>query len=227
MAMEVDEPVRATSARKRRLTQPLDEDEDEGPDWSHYDATTASSKRSRAGAGHAVERRRVRVDTQALIRSFAFTSLNVTFNFNCYNPTTSPTIMFLLSGSSYTTYLSDMILRSTTYAPDLQALALARGTPADSWMFNKLLTQILPIHTIDEVQIEADEGLQDYLVAYAGSTDLVTLLDAEGNCIWDSSELNDRHKGGSAEPLLHDIERAMASNLSNLKTADEMEVAMY
>ncbi|KAK3677574.1 hypothetical protein LTR78_002424 [Recurvomyces mirabilis] len=166
MAMEVDEPVRATSARKRRLTQPLDEDEDEGPDWSHYDATTASSKRSRAGAGHAVERRR--------------------------------------------------------------ALALVvHGTPADSWTFNKLLTQILPIHTIDAVQLEADESLQDFLAAYAGPSDLVTLLDAEGNCIWDSCELHERHTGGSTESRLHHIEAAIASNLRSLKTAEDMKIAMY
>ena len=118
-----------------------------------------------------------------------------------------------------------MVLRLTAHAPDLQALALCPEMVSDSWMSNKLLTQILPIHAVSEVQSETGEHLQAFVEAYNGPSDIITLLDANGTCIWDSCELSHRHDIGFTDLLHHDIEAALASQLRSLRAADQMDTA--
>ena len=118
-----------------------------------------------------------------------------------------------------------MVLRLTTQAPHLQALALCLELVSDSWMSNKLLTQTLPVHAINEVQGEMSEQLQAFVEAYNGPSNTITLLDANGNCIWDSCELSHQHNSGPTDLPHHDIEAALASQLRRLRAVDQMDTA--
>jgi hypothetical protein len=232
--MQVDELQTAMAGRKRQLYGEHD-NLDTGVVSS--DRPITSRKRSKTITSIV---NKSTYDVGALINELAYTRLDVTFNYTNYNPSSSPVLLCILSGDP-TNYLSlwyvrnrtttsskadadsDMILRLYSVSPLLQALAIATNWTIDASQLSMMAAHILPVHTLDRVQASIADDFRRFFDGLPQYTNMVTLFDPCGKCIWNSSQIQQAVQ----QPqylILNELEAVLKQHLTDLVIEEAMDM---